>query len=179
MAAGLPRFRSFPASCATASRPMTPWQKPRRLPSVPWPSALSNTNRVPSKSTFPFPSPRESVAVHQGQAFACGIVWHRVETQTAIWFSPHVVPGRLARCCLRVSRRRRNWPQNACSSRKAYGHHSKRFVVPPAFPVVPEPSVRGTLRIEPREAGYLKHWRCRRTPFQAGFGTTNGARGRP
>ena len=161
MAAGSPRFPSFQAFYATATQPMRPWQRPRSLPFARWPSALSSASRGPSKSTFPFPLPRESMAVHPVQTPACRVVWHRMEGKAAVWFAPHPVPRSLARRGLRLSRRRGNRPPNACPYRKAQRHNSRRLVVPPvSSSAMPNPAfvrTRFARRAPPRWAAKLQH----------------------
>ena len=176
MAAGSLKFRSFPASFAMAKQRRKPCRRRKFLPFVPWPNDLSKMSHVLSKSTSPFPSPHESMAVNQSQTVAFRFVWHWLETQTAIWLALHVVTRRLARLCLCFSRRRRNWPAYACSHRKAHRHYPQRPVVRLPITATPNPSINTdaapmgvfsfVITQSPclrfmffgRSAGYVKRW---------------------
>ena len=163
MVAGSLRFLSFLVSCATARLPMTQWQRQRFSLSVPWLNALSKTSRVPSRSTSPFPSPHESLAARQGQAFVGGSNWHWVETQTIVRVTPDTVTRRMARRCLRFSRRRGNWSPNARACRKAHWHYSPRPLAPSVSSDTPDPSFQGNCpisRVQPAELGRSAHACC-------------------
>ena len=134
MAAGLLRFLSFLAFFVMARPPMRLWRRLKYLPFVPWPSALNIVSRVPSQSIFPFLWPHESLAVRQGQTFTGGLVWHWMESKTAVRVASHFVARWMARRCLCVSRRRRNRPSNACPLRKAHRHYSPRPIAPSVSP---------------------------------------------
>ena len=158
MVAGSLRFLSFLVSCATAKLPMTPWQRQRCLPFVPWLTALSKASRVPSRSISLFPSQHEQLAVRIGQTFAGGAIWYWVEAQAAVRVSPHTVARRMARRCLRVSRWRGNRPSNACSYRQAHRHHSTGSLAPSVSPVTPNPSLQGSCAIKPSQPPALERW---------------------
>ncbi len=130
MAAGLPRFCSFPACCATAPQPMQPWQGLKCLPRGPWLSDSNTASHAPSRSISPCPWLHESVAVHQGQTPAGGLVRHWVGTQKAIRLPAHAIAERLARFRLRVSRRGSNRSAQACAPCQAHRTDSRRSPEP-------------------------------------------------
>jgi len=82
MAGGLPRFRSFRGSSATAARPTKQWPRPKCSHFARWPSALNTASPAGLRSAFSFRLPHESLAIHQSQATARGTVWYWMEGET-------------------------------------------------------------------------------------------------